>query len=88
MITAFAGIRSKEARISQIKASHFPKISAAGILGYCQERMSGHDEVSIGVEEIYVDCLPWLRVQTRLTERTQGRTISEGIAGSVRLVGA
>jgi Outer membrane efflux protein len=71
MITAFADIRSTEARISQIKASHFPRISAVGSLGYGQERLSGHEEVSIGVEEIYVDCLPWLRVQTRLTERTQ-----------------
>ena len=62
MITAFVDIRSKEDRISQIKASHFPKISAVGILGSCQERMSGHDEVSTGVEEIYVDCLPWLWV--------------------------
>ena len=25
----------------------------------------------MGVEEIYIACLPWLRVQTRLTEGTQ-----------------
>lgn len=31
----------------------------------------GLEEVSMGVEEIYVACLPWLRVQTRLTEGTQ-----------------
>ena len=31
----------------------------------------GLEEVSMGVEEIYVACLPWLRVQTKLTERTQ-----------------
>jgi hypothetical protein len=31
----------------------------------------GLEEVSMGVEEIYVACLPWLRIQTRLTEGTQ-----------------
>jgi hypothetical protein len=31
----------------------------------------GLEEVSMGDEEIYVACLPWLRVQTRLTEGTQ-----------------
>jgi hypothetical protein len=31
----------------------------------------GLEEVFMGVEEIYVACLPWLRVQTRLTEGTQ-----------------
>src|SRR5215469_8404841 len=31
----------------------------------------GLEGISMGVEEIYVACLPWLRVQTRLTEGTQ-----------------
>ena len=32
---------------------------------------SGLEEVSMGIEEIYVACLPWLPVQTKLTERAQ-----------------
>ena len=32
---------------------------------------TGLEEISMGVEEIYIACLPWLRVQTRLTEGTQ-----------------
>jgi hypothetical protein len=31
----------------------------------------GLEEISMSVEEIYVACLPWLRVHTRLTEGTQ-----------------
>jgi outer membrane protein len=40
MVAAFANIRSKEAKISQIKASYYPKISAVGSVGYGQERLS------------------------------------------------
>jgi len=40
MVAAFANIRSKEAKISQIKASYYPKISAVGSLGYGQDRLS------------------------------------------------
>ena len=40
MVAAFANIRSKEAKISQIKASYYPKISALGSVGYGQERLS------------------------------------------------
>jgi len=40
MVAAVANIRAKEARISQIKASYFPKISALGSVGYNQERLS------------------------------------------------
>src|SRR5258708_12987684 len=40
MIAAFANIRSKEAKISQIKASYYPKISAVGSVGYSQDRLS------------------------------------------------
>ncbi len=40
MVAAFASIRSKEAKISQIKASYYPKISAVGSVGYGQERLS------------------------------------------------
>ena len=40
MIAAMANIRSKEARISEIRASNYPKISAVGGLGYGEERLS------------------------------------------------
>jgi outer membrane protein len=40
MVAAFANIRSKEAKISQIKASYYPKISALGSVGYGQERLN------------------------------------------------
>jgi outer membrane protein len=40
MVAALANIRSKEARISRIRASYFPKISAVGSVGYGQERVS------------------------------------------------
>jgi outer membrane protein TolC len=40
MVAAVANIRSKEAKISRIKASYFPKISAVGSVGYGQERVS------------------------------------------------
>jgi outer membrane protein len=40
MVAAFANIRSKEAKISQIKASYYPKISAVGSVGYGQERLN------------------------------------------------
>jgi outer membrane protein len=40
MVAAFANIRSKEAKISQIKASYYPKISAVGSVGYGQDRLS------------------------------------------------
>ena len=40
MIAAVANIRAKEARISEIKASYFPKISAVGSVGYGQDRLS------------------------------------------------
>jgi outer membrane protein TolC len=40
MVAAFANIRSKEARISRVKASYYPKISAVGSLGYGLERLS------------------------------------------------
>jgi outer membrane protein TolC len=40
MVAAFANIRSKEAKISRIKASYYPKISAVGSVGYGQERLS------------------------------------------------
>jgi outer membrane protein len=40
MVAAFANIRSKEARVSQIRASYYPKISAVGSVGYGQERLS------------------------------------------------
>jgi outer membrane protein len=40
MVAAVANIRAKEARISEIKASYFPKISALGSVGYNQERLS------------------------------------------------
>jgi outer membrane protein len=40
MIAAVANIRSKEARISEIRASNYPKISAVGSVGYGEERLS------------------------------------------------
>jgi outer membrane protein len=40
MVAAFANIRSKEAKISQIKASYYPKISALGSVGYGQDRLN------------------------------------------------
>ncbi|MGA8657936.1 MAG: TolC family protein [Chthoniobacterales bacterium] len=40
MVAALANIRSKEAKISQIKASYYPKISAVGSVGYGQDRLS------------------------------------------------
>ena len=40
MIAAVANIRSKEARISEIRASNYPKISAVGGIGYGEERLS------------------------------------------------
>ncbi|MBV8969811.1 MAG: TolC family protein, partial [Verrucomicrobia bacterium] len=40
MVAAFANIRAKEAKISQIKASYYPKISFVGSVGYGQERLS------------------------------------------------
>jgi len=40
MVAAFANIRSKEAKISQIKASYYPKISAVGSVGYGQDRLN------------------------------------------------
>jgi outer membrane protein TolC len=40
MVAAFANIRSKEAKICQIKASSYPKISARGSVGYGQERLN------------------------------------------------
>jgi outer membrane protein TolC len=43
MIAAVANIRSKEAHISEIRASNYPKISAVGSVGYGEERLSlGH----------------------------------------------
>ena len=40
MIAAVANIHAKEADISQIRASYFPKLSAVGNLGYGEERLS------------------------------------------------
>jgi outer membrane protein len=40
MIAAMANIRSKEARIGEIRASNYPKISAVGSVGYGEERLS------------------------------------------------
>ena len=40
MIAAVANIHSKEAKISEIRASYFPKISAVGNVGYGQEHLS------------------------------------------------
>jgi outer membrane protein len=40
MIAAVANIRSKEAKISEIRASNYPKISAVGSVGYGEERLS------------------------------------------------
>ena len=40
MIAAVANIRSKEAHISEIRASNYPRISAVGSLGYGEERLS------------------------------------------------
>jgi outer membrane protein len=40
MIAAVANIHSKEARISEIRASNYPKISAVGGIGYGEERLS------------------------------------------------
>ena len=40
MIAAVANIRSKEARIGEIRASNYPKISAVGSVGYGEERLS------------------------------------------------
>ena len=40
MIAAVANIRSKEARISEIRASNYPKISAVGSVGYGEDRLS------------------------------------------------
>jgi outer membrane protein len=40
MIAAVANIRSKESKISEIRASYFPKISAVGGVGYGEERLS------------------------------------------------
>jgi outer membrane protein len=42
MVAAVANIRAKEAKISEIKASYFPKISALGSVGYNQDRLSLH----------------------------------------------
>jgi len=40
MVAAIANIRAKEARISEIKASYYPKISSLASVGYGQERLS------------------------------------------------
>jgi outer membrane protein TolC len=40
MLAAVANIRSKEAKISEIRASNYPKISAVGGVGYGEERLS------------------------------------------------
>ena len=40
MIAAVANIHSKEAKIDEIRASYFPKISAVGGVGYGEERLS------------------------------------------------
>ena len=40
MIAAVANIRSKQAHISEIRASNYPKISAVGSIGYGEERLS------------------------------------------------
>jgi outer membrane protein len=40
MVAAIANIRAKEARISEIKASYYPKVSSLASVGYGQERLS------------------------------------------------
>ena len=40
MVAAVANIRAKEARISEVKASYYPKISSLASVGYGQERLS------------------------------------------------
>jgi hypothetical protein len=60
------GIRLSEADLYEEQAS-FKSL----IYGRKFADRPGLEEVSMGVEEIYVACLPWLRVQTKLTEGTQ-----------------
>jgi outer membrane protein len=40
MVAAMANIRAKQARISEIKASYYPKVSSLASVGYGQERLS------------------------------------------------
>ncbi|MBV8212070.1 MAG: TolC family protein [Verrucomicrobia bacterium] len=42
MVAAIANIRAKEAAISAIKASYYPKVSSLASIGYGQERLSLH----------------------------------------------
>lgn len=49
MVAAVANIRSKEAKISEIKASYYPKITGLASVGYGLERLSlGHNTFDAG----------------------------------------